>query len=346
MTWKTRYSHIIAVSLLMIMAVLAITSMKNDAAIMDELAHIPAGYSYLTQQDYRINPEHPPLIKDLSAIPLLFMHLNFPVNDKSWQTDINGQWDLGTQFLYHSGNNADKIIFWARIPMVLVMLLLGFYVYKWTRNLYGSKIAIFALFLYAFSPTILTHGRFVTTDIGAAIGFFVATYYFIKFLQKPTAKNIILAGVVFGLAEMLKFSLFLLVPFFGFLFIVWLIKQIYENKHLTSSVKLSAKSIIWGYFWRTLIVLIIGILVIYPVYQFHVLKYPAERQKADTQALLSSYGMKPIANTVIWMSDKPIIRAYGQYLLGLAMVIQRAVGGNTTYFMGKYQALPGDLISP
>jgi len=335
MSWKPKYSYIIAICLLVVMAGLAIFSMKDDAAIMDEQAHIPAGYSYLTQQDYRINPEHPPIIKDLSAIPLLFLKLNFPIQDKSWQKDINGQWDLGSAFLYGSGNDADKMIFWARIPMVLMMLLLGLYVYKWTKKLYGSKIAVFALFLYAFSPTVLTHGRFVTTDVGAAFGFFVATYYFVKFLQKPTAKNIIVAGIVFGLAEMLKFSLFLLVPFFGFLLIVWIVKQTYENKHIDNPVKLPAGSIIWGYVWRSLIVFIIGVLVIYPVYQFHVLKYPAERQKSDTQYLLSSYGMKPVANTVIWMSDKPVIRAYGQYLLGLAMVVQRTVGGNTTYFMGE-----------
>ena len=335
MSWNPKYSHIIAICLLALMAVLAIASMKDDAAIMDEQAHIPAGYSYLTQQDYRINPEHPPIIKDLAAIPLLFLKLNFPTQDKSWQKDINGQWDLGSAFLYRSGNDADKMIFWARIPMILVMLFLGFYVYKWTKKLYGSKIAVFALFLYAFSPTVLAHGRFVTTDVGAALGFFVATYYFIKFLQKPTAKNIIIAGVVFGLAEMLKFSLFLLVPFFGFLLIVWLVKQIYENKQIVNAVKLRTRSIVWGYIWRSVMVFIIGVLVIYPVYQFHVLKYPAERQKADSQYLLSSYGMRPVANTVIWMSDKPVIRAYGQYLLGLAMVVQRTVGGNTTYFMGE-----------
>jgi len=335
MSWNPKYSYIIAACLLAVMAGLSIASMKNDAAIMDEQAHIPAGYSYLTQLDYRINPEHPPIIKDLAAIPLLFLKLNFPIQDKSWQKDINGQWDLGSAFLYHSDNNPDKIIFWTRIPMVLVMLLLGFYVYKWTKKLYGSKIAVFALFLYAFSPTVLAHGRFVTTDIGASIGFFVATYYFIKFLQKPTAKNIIIAGIIFGLAEMLKFSLFLLVPFFGFLLIVWLVKQIYENKQIVNAATLPTRSIVWGYIWRSLMVFIIGVLVIYPVYQFHILKYPAERQKADSQYSLSSYGMRPVANTVIWMSDKPVIRAYGQYLLGLAMVVQRTIGGNTTYFMGE-----------
>ncbi|PJE59679.1 MAG: hypothetical protein COU85_02360, partial [Candidatus Portnoybacteria bacterium CG10_big_fil_rev_8_21_14_0_10_44_7] len=34
-------------------------------------------------------------------------------------------------------------------------------------------------------------------------------------------------------------------------------------------------------------------------------------------------------------ADKPIVRAFGQYLFGLSMVFQRATGGNTTFFLGE-----------
>src|SRR3989344_4948617 len=63
----------LAFILLTLMAGMAFFSMKQDALTFDELAHIPAGYSYLTQQDYRLNPEHPPLAKDLAALPLFFL---------------------------------------------------------------------------------------------------------------------------------------------------------------------------------------------------------------------------------------------------------------------------------
>ena len=67
-----KFVNTIAFLLLTVFAVLAVTSMWNDSANYDERIHLPAGYSYLTQQDMRLNPEHPPLIKDLSALPLLF----------------------------------------------------------------------------------------------------------------------------------------------------------------------------------------------------------------------------------------------------------------------------------
>ena len=46
---------------------------------MDEQAHLPAGYSYITRQDMRINPEHPPLIKDFAGLAAsLVPGINFP----------------------------------------------------------------------------------------------------------------------------------------------------------------------------------------------------------------------------------------------------------------------------
>jgi hypothetical protein len=43
---------------------------SNSSATFDEMAHLPAGYSYLRWNDYRLNPEHPPLIKKWAALPV------------------------------------------------------------------------------------------------------------------------------------------------------------------------------------------------------------------------------------------------------------------------------------
>ena len=205
MALTNRVTNIIAFLLLIFMFVLAVFSMKDDSVTMDELAHLPAGYSYLTQKDMRLNPEHPPLMKDLAAIPLLFIkNINFPSEIGAWKEDVNGQWAFGFNFLYQSGNPVDKMIFWGRIPMILILILLGFYIFKWTKELFGQKTALLALFLFSFSPTFLAHGRLVTTDVGAAAGVFIATYYFIKAFQQPIKKNIILAGIAFGLAELVN----------------------------------------------------------------------------------------------------------------------------------------------
>jgi len=214
---SNRYANIIAATLLCIVFLLCVFSIKEDSLTMDEVAHLPSGYSYLIKKDMRLNPEHPPLIKDLAAIPLLFIkNIRFPVDIRDWQEDINGQWGFGYYFLYNAENPADQMIFWGRIPMILVLLLLGFYLFKWTREFLGNEAGILALILFCFSPTFLAHGRLVTTDIGAATGMFIAIYYFLKALRVPTSKNIILAGISFGWAQLCKFSAIILVPFLSF----------------------------------------------------------------------------------------------------------------------------------
>lgn len=125
---------------------------RQESAIMDELAHIPAGYGYVKYLDYRLNPEHPPLVKALAALPLLFQGLNFPTDSSYWKNDINSQWAVGTQFLYESGNNADQIIQWARILPMMLTLILILFVYIWSSELMGKWWALIPTILTAFSP--------------------------------------------------------------------------------------------------------------------------------------------------------------------------------------------------
>jgi hypothetical protein len=316
--------YFLAGLLLALMFSLCLFSMKDDSATMDEVAHLPAGYSYLTQKDMRLNPEHPPLLKDLAAFPLLFIEgINFPSDIKAWKEDINGQWDFGDYFLYHSGNPPDQMIFWGRLPMVLVLILLGFYIFKWARELFGGKVALLALFLFSFSPTFLAHGRLVTTDVGATAGIFIATYYFIKSLQKPTKKNIVLGGVAFGIAQLCKFSVILLVPLFVFLGLIWWLVRL-------GKLKQTLKILI--------LVFIIGFILIWPIYQYHVWNYPPERQVRDSEVYLSPYP-DFIKKPIIWAAAKPVLRPYAQYLTGLFMVFHRAAFGNTTYFLGEVSNL-------
>ena len=331
MELSNRLTNLIAAFLLTFVFLTAVFSMKGDSVTMDEVAHLPAGYSYLTQKDMRLNPEHPPLIKDLAAIPLLFIkNIKFPSEIDAWQKDINGQWVFGYNFLYHSGNPVDKMIFWGRIPMILILVLLGFYVFKWTKELFGNKAALLALFLFSFSPTFLAHGRLVTTDVGAATGVFIATYYFIKFLKNSSRKNLIFAGLALGFAQLLKFSVILLFPFFGILIFVW---AIINSKNFKNALK-----IFIIYCLRFVAILAVCFLLIGVVYQYHVWNYPPERQVQDAKVFLSAYP-DFIQKPILWAADKPALRPYAQYFTGLFMVFHRAAFGNTTYFLGEVSNL-------
>lgn len=329
---SNRLTYIIAGVLLLIMLGAAFLSIKDDTLTFDETAHIAAGYSYLTQQDYRLNPEHPPLAKELAAFPLLFLDLNFPEDHASWTQEVSPHWwdqfNFASQFLYYSGNNPDQILFWSRMPMIFLLIFLGWFLFFWVRKLAGNKTALLALTFFSFSPTFLAHGRLVTTDVAATLGAVLATYFWLKFLKNPNKKNIIFAGLIFGLALLFKFSLLLLIPFFG---IITLIYAWFFTNNLRQILKYLGLAVLVG---------LIGlIVVIWPVYQCNISNYPLERQVRDTQAFLSDSALpKILTDSNIWMASQPLLRPFSQYLLGLLMATNRTATGNTTYFLGMVSA--------
>jgi 4-amino-4-deoxy-L-arabinose transferase-like glycosyltransferase len=351
--------------LVILMVVVAFILMFNasfqESATMDELAHIPAGYGYVKYLDYRLNPEHPPLVKALAGLPLLFQKVNFPLDRFPWQSDINGQWAAGAQFLYESDNNADRIIQWSRLGPMLLTLLLIIFIYIWAKELIGRWWAFLPTSLFAFSPNVLAHGHYVATDIGAALGIFMAAYYFVKFLLEPSGRHLIFAGVAFGIAQLMKFSAALLIPLFIFLLAVFYIWKTASDWQTTAPLARFKRFFIRAFrYSRALaLIFIIGYALVYAVYFLFTINYPIEKQAADTKYILTSFAGGPdsnfescklksgvalprrvrcLAEINIYAAGNKILRPFGEYLLGVLMVMQRSAGGNTAYFLGEVSA--------
>jgi len=288
--FPNKKANLAAAILLILMFLLAIFSLRDDSATSDELAHIPAGYSYLTQKDYRLNPEHPPLVKDLAATPLLFLNLNFPKDSPFWQN--SEQWQFGREFLYWAGNNPDQILFWARLPMVLLLIFLGWFLFHWAKELAGNKVALLVLTFFSFSPTFLAHGRLVTTDLAAALGVVLATYFWLKFLKNPSKKNIIFSGLIFGLALLFKFSLLILIPFFGLITIIY------------AWFKTRNPRPVFEYIGQAILVGIISILVIWLIYQFQIASYfsgaSIAMERATSPSWWPTYFLGQISQSGFW----------------------------------------------
>ena len=339
-------SRIILVLVLALSLGLMVFSSLQESAVMDELAHIPAGYSYLNNLDYRLNPEHPPLVKMAAGLPLLFLDLNFPTDIPAWTEKVNGQWDMGHEFLYQAGNDADQVIQWARTgPMVLTLILIIF-VYIWSKELMGEWWALLPVIGVALSPHFLAHGHYVTTDIGAALGVVISLYYFNRYLTFPNKKSLIIAGIAFGIAQLTKFSALILVGHMLVMVLIYALLRFNKDKHELKH----AFTLIFTYLGRLFLIFTIGALVIYPLYAISSINYPPEKQLSDTTAIIGTNFESPplsyLANATIWLSDKPILRPYAQYSLGILMVLKRTSESNTLYFMGNVDTTGGPKYFP
>jgi len=316
--------------------VVSVLNAKNDSLIYDEDAHIPAGYSYLKKFDMRLNPEHPPLIKDISSFPLLFIDLNFDTSKDFWNQNPNdAQWNAGKEFLFNSGNNPDQIIFWSRIPIIALFIILGIFIFKWTRLLSGIGAGLLALILYTFDPNILGHNHFVTTDLGIAAFITFSFYYFLKFIKDPIWKNVFIFAIFLALVQLTKFSSVLIFPIFGMVLIIYsLIKLARSKRENTFGFKMKNFG---EYFGKFIISFGISLIIVWIAYFFTTANMPKEKlpeivnyyfNKDNTQTI---YAKKAIFS----MNESDALRPMAAYLFGVARVFQRVAGGNVTYFLGE-----------
>src|SRR3989338_6656785 len=204
----------IMIALLAITFLLPFLSAQKFNPASDEITHLPSGYSYWKTGEITLNPQHPPLVKLISSFPLLFMNIKFDEQDPDLSGPFKNEWAFGKKFL--ASNDADKLILWGRLPIMLLSALLGFYIYRWASEMFGPKGGLSSLFLYAFMPNIIAHSQFVTTDLALASFSFITFYYLWKFFSAEggsassgkfkSKKYLIYSGLFLGLALSSKFS--------------------------------------------------------------------------------------------------------------------------------------------
>jgi hypothetical protein len=195
-------------------AVLCIGSIRIESITANEAAHIPAGLSYLQRRDARMNIEHPPLIKVISAIPLLLLHAKADYGDPTWNAHPGQQAEyLFAKRFFESWNaNQGRLLFLARLPMVALALLLGLSLYEMARRIAGPWGGALTLTLFTTSPFFLGYGPLVLTDIPVALFSLWTMWYFASLWQEPTRRNALLFAASLAGALLTKFSAVFLFP--------------------------------------------------------------------------------------------------------------------------------------
>ncbi|MCL4378505.1 MAG: glycosyltransferase family 39 protein [Actinobacteria bacterium] len=201
------------VLLLFVFFIIEINIINKTSITNDETVHIFAGYSYITTHNFSINPEHPPLCKILAGLSILHLHPKLPsFVHKNFNKWLGGEWSEGERFFFKNKVEINQLLFWARLPMVFLSLILGFFIFLWSKELYGYYAGLFSLFIFTFCPNFLAHSALVTTDTGEALFVFLTIYMFYKYLSQQNKLWLLFFGLCLGLAFATKFTTPVLIP--------------------------------------------------------------------------------------------------------------------------------------
>jgi 4-amino-4-deoxy-L-arabinose transferase-like glycosyltransferase len=207
------------VLLLLVFFGLALSSATGDSPTMDEQNHIGRGLAFLRTGDPRLSVEHPPLVNALSALPLLTERVDLPLSDWSWEA---GEWyRFSDLVLWQLAPDPERMVFLARVPIILLATLLGALLFRATRHWSGPAAGTLALALYVLDPNLMAHARYATTDLGAAaFGFLAGVALWWAAEREYRWGPAALAGAAFGLALGAKLSTAVLGVPFGLLALI------------------------------------------------------------------------------------------------------------------------------
>lgn len=243
----SRPDRYLLIVLLMFLLAQCLYFALDNGQTVDETFYNGSGYPIVRYNNYNILGEHPPLMMQWASLPLLLLQPHYPTDNPIYVENSHAFkiTEMGSRFLYEMGNNAYLILFLERLMIILLTVLLGFFIYQWASELYGSQGGLWAVLLYAFCPNMVAHGSQFTTDMGITFFFFLTFYRLKKFFEMPTERNLILIGLTTGGALMSKISALVLFPIIFLLFVYHFFKisRYQEANSLTTVTRRSPFSL-------------------------------------------------------------------------------------------------------
>jgi hypothetical protein len=330
-TSAIRLSRAVEAALLAVMLlaffVVSLLLLSQKGLFIDDSMHMPAGYSYLLTRDYRLNQEHPPLIKLLSALGLWRLHPHFPFESPGWeqaatpQDPEDGMVRIEEAFFETNANQFEQIAFYGRLPAVFISLLLLLAVWWFTRKLFGPIAALIAVFLIATEPNIIGNSIVVQNDIAAALALLLFVMAVKKFVDGATAKIAVLFGSALGVALVTKYSLLSLVPVSLAILIVWAIARLIRKRSSVRSVVLSV-----------VLVFVTSWFILIASYAFHVDRIDAnESAKIASWFYLAGDTAELFKRLLMWLP--PLVPRF--FVYGIDMVVQDSREGRPAFLFGQ-----------
>ncbi len=259
-------------ALIVVQCLLTVLTIRRESPTFDEGNHSFAAYMMLHNGDYGLNPEHPPLVKYLAALPTLGRNLWVPEDQhRSFKTEAYVD---GGEWLARNDGDRNQLFFAMRLSAGILVPLLALVVFLTARECFGDWAGLAALALVVFDPNILGNAALVTTDIGISLFFVAATWCFYRYVKQPTWTRLLVAALVAGLLLATKHSAILFAPMMLAL-IAWEVTVAPKGKRARTALRLT------GAFCA---IVVIGVVVLWGFYGFRYAARPAPLTMTTTLA--------------------------------------------------------------
>ena len=320
-----KHYYVVAFFLLAVMFAESLFAMTSYSITADETTHIGSSYyywkAYLKGGNVTLQMDNPPLTRIISGFPLLILDLNYP--EGNWKDGTyNNSYRFGEHLLYKIGNDTEAILFFSRLPIIILSLILGYSIFLFASKIYDYRAGIFALFLYVFEPTIIGHNSLFTTDMAVTAFMLFTIFALWRFVVNPDYKNAVIVGVFFVLSLMTKLTALFLVPIIFLLLVIFTYKKLLKSRQALALI---------------IILIVLSLVLINSFYLF----------RGFGKALTDNIGKDRIERRIADNPLKPIILAVvdvpmplpESYILGLSDQILHQLSGYPAFLLGEYSRL-------
>lgn len=201
--WIERHATLLAVGLVVLATLRIVSTYPVFNHTVDEPAHLACGIQWYDQGTYSLEPHHPPLARIAMALGPFLMGRR-----------ATGQADMykeGATILYGDGHYERNLTL-ARLGILPFFWIACLVLYGGTRAWLGEVVAVVAVFLYSFVPTVLAHAGLATNDMALSAMLAASFVTGLMWIQRPDTRCSIWFGACTGLAVIAKFSIFLFLP--------------------------------------------------------------------------------------------------------------------------------------
>jgi tetratricopeptide (TPR) repeat protein len=176
---------------------------RLDGFTIDEAYHIAAGVSYVKYHDFRMNPEHPPLVK--LWVGSVMNATGFRLDPLRQFNDKPGERDFANLAVFRQ-NDPDSVQRRARAAMYLLNGLLLLALAFAVERACNAFVALGALLFLAIDPTVAAHLPVVMTDLPVALLSTTAVVLAARAFRTWSWKDLAACSVFLGLAMTAKHS--------------------------------------------------------------------------------------------------------------------------------------------